>query len=217
MKTNLRIPTQLNAKRKSIASLLAVFGALLAVAAIAGPPVLPILNPPAPSYYTCKPTGSGAICTAQVAETPDQEPTGIICGTSQNPVELLLTGTDTFSLTRYYNQAANLTRRVHIERLDGTILNPATGLTATATTSATIIDTLAVPGNLDTVTTQQTGPFKVILPGNGVLLLDTGRVIFDAEGNVLSHNGHLALFDYFNGNPEAAAKLCAALGSPGTP
>jgi hypothetical protein len=204
-------------KRKSFAFLFVLTGALLAVAAIAGPPVLPSLNPPAPSYYTCKATGSGAICRAEVVEMPNQEPTGIICGDAQNSVELLLSGTDAFGLTRYYDAAGNLTRRVHFERLEGTLINPLTGLTAIATTSSTIIDTLAIPGNLDTMTTQQTGPFKITLPGNGVLLIDTGRVIFDAEGDVVSHNGHLALFDYFNGNPEAAAKLCAALGSPGTP
>jgi hypothetical protein len=204
--------------RKNLAYLIFSIGAGLAAIAVAGPPVLPPLNPPTPSYYTCKATGSGAICRAQLEETLDQEPLGVVCGTSQNPVELLMSGTETARLTRYYDTAGNLTRRFTRDRFEGTIINPVTGLTAIATGLTNLIDTLVVPGNFDTVTRQQTGPFKITLPGSGVLIIDTGRVTFDAEGNVVRHNGHLALLDYFeNGNHEEAAKLCAALGSPGTP
>ena len=172
-----------------------------------------------PSYYTCKATGSGAICRGQLVETFDQEPTGIVCGTAQNPVELIQTGTNTLRPTRYYDTAGDLTRRFISERLEGIIINPVTRLTAKLTGVNEIIDTLAVPGNFNTVTEQQTGSaFKVTLAGSGVLLIDTGRLVFDTQENIIVHNGHLELFDYFeNGNHEEAAKLCAALGSPGTP
>ena len=209
---------QKHMKRKLIAFTFVGVGALLAVAAIAGPPVLPNLNPPPPDYYTCNATGSGAICRAKLAETFNQEPTGIICGTAQNPVELLLNLTAVARLTRYYDAAGNLTRRFISERDEGTIINPATNLAATLTESTTTIDTLAVPGNFDTLTTQVTGRlFKITLPGSGVLLLDSGRAVFDSEGNFIGRSGHLGIDDYFAGNHEAAAKLCAALGSPGTP
>jgi len=217
MKTNLRIPNQFNTKRKSFAAILVGFGALLAVAAIAGPPVLPILNPPAPSYYTCSATGSGAICRGQQVTPADQDPTGIICGTAQDPVELVLTGTYTLRATRYYDTAGNLARRFRYESFDGIIINPVTGLMAKATMITDLIDTFAVPGDFSTVTTQQTGPGKFSLSANGVLMIDTGRVIFDSQENVVSQSGHLAVLEYFEGNPQEAAKLCAALGSPGTP
>ena len=217
MKTNLRNPNHLTRKRKSLALILTGCGALIAVAAIAGPPVLPPLNPPAPSYYACAATGSGAICRGQQVTPFDQEPTGIICGTAQNPVELLVSGINTLRATRYYDTAGNLARRFRYETFEGIIINPVTGLTAKATTITDLIDTFAVPGNFDTMTTQQTGPAKFMLSANGVLLLDTGRVLFDSQENVISQSGHLAVLDYFSGNPEAAAKLCAALGSPGTP
>lgn len=204
-------------KTKLFSYLLLGTGALLAVAAIAGPPVLPTLNPPAPSFYTCSATGSGAICRGQNVEMLDAEPTGIICGTPQNPIELLETSTSTLSATRYYDSAGNLTRRFRYTRMEGTITNPATGITAKLSGRTDLIDTLAVPGDLSTATTQQTGPAQISLPGHGVLLLDTGRIVFDPDGNAVSTSGHLALFNYFNGNTAEAARLCSALGSPGTP
>jgi hypothetical protein len=205
-------------KRKLLTSMFIGSGVLLAIAAIAGPPVLPTLNPPAPSYYTCKATGSGALCRAQTVETLNQEPFGVVCGTAQNPVELLISGTDAFRLTRYYDTGGNLARRFRHEHFEGTLLNPVTGLTARLTAAANFTDTLAVPGNFDTVTTQLTGVItKIALPGSGVLLMDAGRIILDAQENVVKATGNLALEDYFSGNPEEAAKLCVALGSPGTP
>ena len=204
-------------KTKHISYVFFGIGSLLAVAALAGPPVLPTLNPPVPSYYTCKASGSGAICRGQLVETLDQEPSGITCGTAQNPVELLMSATNTVRATRYYDTAGNLTRRFRYQRGEGTIINPVTGLTAKLTAITDLIDTFTIPGNFDAVTTQQTGPFKITLPGNGVLLLDTGRAVFDAQENVISQNGHFALLDYFNGATSEAAQLCAALGSPGTP
>lgn len=205
-------------KKKYLASLFIGSGALLAVAAIAGPPILQNLNPPPADYYTCKATGSGAICRGQVVETVNQEPSGIICGTAQNPVELLQSFTNTLALTRYYDTAGDLTRRFRKERSEGVMINPVTGLSANYTWVLEYIDTLAVPGNFETVTTQQGGQVKIALPGSGVLTMDAGRVIYDAEGDILSSVGRHDLDDYFlNGNHEAMAQLCAALGSPGTP
>lgn len=205
-------------KTKPVPYLLLSIGTLLAVAALAGPPVLPTLNPPVPSYYTCDATGSGAICRGQLVETVNQEPSGIVCGTASNPVELLFSGADAFALTRYYDTNGNLTRRVRHEQFGGTLLNPVTGLSAKLTASDNLIDTLAVPGNFDTTTLQLTGAlFQVVLPGGGMLILDAGRLRLDAQENLLSGSGNLALDAYFSGNREAAAKLCSALGSPGTP
>lgn len=201
--------------QRVLSILFLIVGGGLAVIAVAGPPVLPPLNPPPPSFEVCKPS-SGAICRGETGFTLDQEPTGIICGTAQNPVELLESGTDVTRATRYYDAAGNLTRRVEDFDFEGTIINPVTGLTAKLKSITDIVDTLSVPGDFSSATERQTGPFQITMPGHGVLLLDTGRIFFDVEGDLVL-NGHHALFDYFNGDSEAVAELCSALGSPGTP
>ena len=205
-------------KTKPIASTLLALAALLAVAAVAGPPVLPTLNPQPPSYYSCEATGSGAICRGILTETPANLPFGIMCGTAQNPVELLVSGTDTFRLTRYYDSAGNLARRSRHEDFRGVIVNPVTGLSATTLQISNFSDVFAIPGDFGSVTTQLTGlTFTIRLPGSGVLTLDAGRIALDAEENLLGETGRHDLDEYFSGNREVVAKLCAALGSPGTP
>jgi hypothetical protein len=205
-------------KTKTIAFILFTVGCGVAIMAVAGPPVLPPLNPPAPPYETCKPVGSGAICRGEVGDTFDQEPTGIVCGTAQMPVELLQSGTQSARAVRYYDRDGNLTRRTINEDIEGTIINPVTGLSAKLTIVTDLVDTFAVPGDFNSVTEKQTGPLKISLPGSGVLFLDTGPVIFDPQGDIVKQSGHNHDFiDYFTGHPEAAAVLCTALGSPGTP
>ena len=205
-------------KTKTIAYVIFSIGTLLAVAAIAGPPVLPPLNPPPPSFETCTATGSGAICRGSRVDTVADVPVGFVCGTADNPIELLLSGTDSFRFTRYYNTAGNFARRFTREDFQGIIFNPVTGLSATVTQNATFTDLFAVPGDLSTSSTQLTGAFlKISLPGSGVLFLDAGRTILDAEGNVISESGHHDFGAYLNGDHSVAEQLCAALGTPGTP
>lgn len=205
-------------KRKFLAFVLLGLGTLLAGAAIAGRPILPTLNPPPPPFETCKATGSGAICTGNRVDTISDAPLGIVCGTADNPVELLFSGTDSFRFTRYYDKAGNFTRRLTHEDFQGFVYNPVTGLSANASQLSNFIDTFAVPGDINTATAQMTGVIKFSLQSNGVLLLDAGRIVFDAQDNIVSASGRHDLFvTYFNGNPSVAAQLCEALGSPGTP
>src|SRR5690348_15088528 len=87
--------------------------ALLPPAAVfADPPGLPPLTPPAPPYYTCQATGAGPMCRGEqhFVDSPPA-PSGLVCGTTAHPVELLIDGTDNFRRTRYYNTDGYLTRR----------------------------------------------------------------------------------------------------------
>jgi len=64
----------------------------------------------------------------------DAFPLGLLCGTSENPVELLIEqGTDNFLFTRYYDADGNLTRRTVHEHFDAMVVNPATGLSVLTT------------------------------------------------------------------------------------
>lgn len=218
METKISPNETLTMKRKSFAFLLLGFGVLLGGAAIAGRPTLPVLNPPPPPYETCKATGSGAICTGNRVDSISDAPLGIVCGTAENPVELVFSGTDSFRFTRYYDRAGNFTRRVTHEDFQGFVINPVTGLSANLTQVSNFIDTFAVPGDTTTSTEQMTGVIKFSLPGSGVLFLDAGRIVFDSQDNIVSASGRHDLFvTYFNGNTAVAAQLCDAVGSPGTP
>ena len=60
---------------------------------------------------------------------------------------------------------------------------------------------LAVPGDLRTATETFSGPgFKVTAPGRGVVFLQTGRRVFEPNGDIIVH-----------GSNTGSAELCAAL------
>jgi hypothetical protein len=128
---------------------------------------------------------------------------------------LLIDGTDNFRRTRYYNTDGYLTRRSTHEDFVGTVYDPETSRTLQTTQIADFTDTLAVPGDLDSATFQQTGVVKFFLPGAGVLLRDVGREVVGPGGDDLGQSGQHQLNAYFDGAHSVLARLCAALGSPG--
>lgn len=130
------------------------FGVSLAVAAIAGPPVLPTLNPPVAPDYSCSATGDGAICKVDRVFPFNGDGSGFFCGTADQPVELVVYGTDEYFTTRYYNRVGDLTRRV---RQETTIQNLVIGLLANVSQNTTFTDTVTVPGDFSSVTTTSGG------------------------------------------------------------
>jgi hypothetical protein len=188
-----------------------------AATASAAAPQLPPLNPPAPDFLRCAATGSGAICTGKTIETSDVSPSGLLCGTTTDHIELLFENSETdIGVIRFYNQAGDLTSRLRREMGTGTVLNPVTGLTAVSTQVGEFTSILATPGDFDTATETQRGVVKFYLPGAGVLFIDVGRAVIPPDGNGTDTRQHP--FDqYFNGGTSVLEALCEALGSPGTP
>src|SRR5690242_14039369 len=72
-----------------VVCLVAAIAVVPASQAYADPPSLPPLNPPPPAFETCRATGNGAICEGTRQLTDDPAPTGILCGTANNPIELI--------------------------------------------------------------------------------------------------------------------------------
>jgi hypothetical protein len=198
----------------SMSALLAV---VTAASALAAPPTSPTLNPPPPAFLTCMATGGGAICSGMQVVATDG-PSGLFCGTTANPIELLFVdASSTAKVIRFYDVAGDLTGRLRREQNVATVLNPETGLTASTTQIAVFSSSFGAPGDFDTETVTQRGVVKFYLPGAGVLLIDVGRAVIPQDPSLFSETGQHQLDQYFGGDTSVLERVCEALGSPGTP
>jgi hypothetical protein len=186
----------------------------LATPASARTPVDPsTLNPAPPAEFNpvCFRDGSHITCDIAFSD-PDvvDAPSGIIC----DGTELLDSHSRSVVGKRTYDADGNLLQRHFRESLDGTFLNPDTGLVALWTQHDTVINNLAVPGDTSTGTDALSGlESRVWLPDGGTILTDAGLLIFDAATDeVVKASAHHPFDEYFRlGDPTALAALCAAL------
>ena len=106
--------------------------------------------------------------------------------------------TYTIDSTRYFDQNGNHVRTVAHVKFEGTITVPRTG------------ETVAQRGSqrlefLPDGTFEFSGvAFNVHVPGQGVILLEAGRLILDGDGNVVKQSAKTSV--------DLAAKVCGALG-----
>ncbi len=198
---------------------LAATGGLVLTVALAAPasartPVDPsTLNPPPPASFNavCFRDGNHIACDLAFSD-PDMvdEPSGIVCGGT----ELLVSQSRAVVGKRIYDADGNLLQRHFRESFYGTFRNPETGRVALWTQHDTVINNLAVPGDLATGTEQVSGlGTRVWRPGGGTILTDAGRVIVDvAADQVVKISAHHPFDAYFRlGDRSALAPLCAAL------
>lgn len=199
----------------------AVLGTLALIphaTAFAGQSVDPgTLNPP-PFGAACMAVGNGAngtICKVIFNVLDPEGPSGIVCGSGAQSVELLSSDSGVRVGTRFYNQDGNLTRRLVRQDVTGTFTNPATGLTASFVTRVNWINELAVPGDFSSATQANDGATRVSLPHGGTILVDAGREVDAPDGTPLSDAGqHPFTAYYVFGDSSAIEPLCAALGTP---
>jgi hypothetical protein len=200
----------------SVSAWLAV---VTAASTLAAPPTLPTLNPPPPDFLTCVATGGGAICSGTQIVATDG-PSGLFCGTTADPIELLFVdASSTAEVIRFYDADGNFTRRLRREQNVATVLNPVTGLTVLTTQIAEFSSSFGTPGDFDTQTVTQRGVVKFYLPGAGVLFIDVGRAVFAEDPSFVldSESGQHPFDQYFGGDTSVFEQVCEALGSPGTP
>jgi hypothetical protein len=192
----------------------AVIGALALVpSALGGQPVTQTLTPPPPSFYSCMAVGSGTICHGTITGSVGPEETGLVCGSGASAFNAV----DMFSFiehaARYYDRDGNLTRRVVHDEASGQYSNPLTGATVPYSQHETHTSVLAVPGDLSTQTTTHTGRLIFILPHEGQIALEAGRVIEGPDG-IEFRAGPQVFVDYYeNGDASGVQKLCSALGA----
>jgi hypothetical protein len=184
-----------------------IVAAALAVAAPAqGAVDLDNLNPPAPDWYTCKATGSGAVCHgSHVGGHQGEED-----GTCPQGFDILEDGVVYETAKRVYDRNGDLVERVlhdqwpHDPR--NILYNSITGTSVPFWASGTERDTFTVPGDFDSIIARTSGNgYTVTVPGLGLLIKDAGRLDFAPDGSVIEMRGPKMLFLGQN------EKLCAAL------
>lgn len=105
------------------------------------------------------------------------------------------------TITTFFDNAGNPIRvKLHLP-FHGTLTNEATGTSVSAAQDLTVFE------DLEAGTTTFVGVrFRVNFPGLGHVLLDVGRAVFDADGNVIFEAGpHQVINEDFE-------EFCAALG-----
>jgi hypothetical protein len=195
---------------------LAALAVLLAPGtAFAGQSVTQSLNPPPPSFETCKTVGNGFICEGARTEPYGATDTGIPCGSGATAFDIFDQGTDYQHAIRYYDTDGNLTRRVIYDHYFSQWTSPLTGAAIPYMQHNTTTDVLAVPGDLTSATETTTGETNFTAPHMGAVLLNAGKVVFNLfDGTLEFSAGPQGFIDYFyNGNTAALAELCTALGA----
>jgi hypothetical protein len=166
------------------------------------------LNPPPPPGSTCQSAGNGTICRASFPFLTPAFDTGLSCA----GFEVLESDAGTQVFTGYYDSSGNAIKWVfHFNQNadDGNnqLVNSVNGSSVPFdehfTATASQFD--PVSGTFGVVT--QTGlALRVALPGQGLVLQDVGKVVFDPDsGTLIEQHGS---YDTFSGDIQ---NLCAAL------
>ena len=171
------------------------------------------LNPAPPAEFnaTCERLGDQIRCDLAFSDPPFfDEPSGIIC----DGVELLISQTRDVVGKRFYNADGDLLQRHFRERFSGDFSNPVTGGAVDWVAHNSIVQDLAVPGDLGSGITRVAGQqIRIYAADGGSVLIDAGRVVVDeATGEILSLSGPKHFDDYFVfGNEHALDALCDAV------
>ena len=163
---------------------------LLTVAAFAALAALPILP---------------ASAAPPLVETFHDEGGGPFAGPCPNGVVLESTFTSEVRVTTFFDEAGNPVRaQIKVDEA-GVVTNPVTGQSVENPAHTTTFVDL-----VDGTETQVGLVFKSTVPGVGVVFHDVGRVVFDADGNVIFEAGP---HDVLNTEGEHAVRtnFCNAL------
>jgi hypothetical protein len=143
------------------------------------------------------------------------DPSGIVCGSGSDTVELLWSQNRSVNGHRHYDRDNKLTVRHYQEISSGTITNPLTGAYLSFTAQDTVVHNLAVAGDLTTGTISVSGGFRAFRPQGGAVLIDAGRSLYTApEDNetIIRQAGPHPFTDYFVlGDASALQPICDAL------
>jgi hypothetical protein len=197
-------------------SLLVLLLSLVAFAFVAVHPAAAqqTLNPPPPSFETCKAVGNGTICEGARTLTDPLQDAGFACTTGGSTFDVFNADQFDQHATRFYDQNGNLTRRSVYDNYDfGQFSNPQAGTVVPYTQVTNEKDTLAVPGDFSSATAQLTGE-NIFKPAHGApVALQVGITISNIDSTVIYFEaGPDMLADFFvDGDTSALTTLCATL------
>ena len=193
------------------AGICAVAALALASTGRAGQPVTQTLNPPPPSFETCKATGSGAICQGSIASSYSLFNTGLPCGSGPSAFDVFDSASQIEVAMRVYDADGNLVRRVRHDRVDGELSNQLNEATVPYSQLQNITDVLAIPGDFGSATQTITGEIHIRLAHDAPLLIGAGRTVFAPDGTLEFQAGPSGFLDLLSGVPAAVEPICAAL------
>jgi hypothetical protein len=181
----------------------------------AAQPATDELNPPPPSFLTCKAVGTGTICegTSYSVKESEEQPE-LVCGSGADAFTIYDQGDIYQRVTRWYDADGNLTRRVIHERwTPAWWSNPLTGATVPYTQTNKITTVLAVPGDFGSATETTVGENIYTDPETGKKVLrSVGRTVFGADGSLEFRSGQQPFLDAFvDGDMSVFDAVCAAL------
>jgi hypothetical protein len=183
---------------------------MLAPNAFAGQRVTATLNPPPPSFLTCKATGTGTICSGTRVRVKDPVDTGIVCGSGAEAFNIYDQGVENQRLTFRYDVDGNLESIVNHERwTESWWSNSLTGAVLPYTQNNVITTVLARPGDFGSATETTVGEliFTDTATGSKVLR-NVGRGTVGPGGTVEFTSAKQPFLD---GDPPVVDVVCAAL------
>ena len=198
------------------AVMVATAATLLLVAPVAATePVDPnTLTPPPPAAFnpSCERIGANIVCELAFSDPPIVgEPSDLHCDGDQ----ILISQTRAVVGRRIYDIDGNLLKRHFREDFTGSFTNPTSGQTVSWVSHATVIHTLASPGDIATGQTTSSGlSIRISGSAGDTVLVDAGRLLIDeASGEIIASAGPHHFDDYFvRGDGDALRPLCDALG-----
>lgn len=183
-----------------------------ATMALASAPAEVPLNPAPAASYTCTPVGNGTRCISDTVADLEPEWSGIVCGSGATAFDVYDQAVRRVRAERWYDTDGNLVKRVRDNLFsDSRLFNPATRAAVPYNQHDTDTDLLAVPGDLDSRTTYSEESFVAVAPGQGAVVVNKGRSVYTADGDVVSRTGRRDFDAYFGGDASVMAGLCAAL------
>lgn len=170
------------------------------------------LNPPPPAEFNpvCERLGGSIVCDLAFSDPPViNQPSELFCDGDQ----IFESWTRSVVGRRIYDADGNLLKRHFREELAGSFTNPSSGVTVEWVTHATNIHVLAIPGDLASGVSSGAGlPIRITAPDGATVLIDAGRLVFDAATEIVESHGPHHFDDYFiHGDVDALQPLCDAL------
>jgi hypothetical protein len=195
----------------SAAGVCAMLALALASASLAGQPVTQALNPPPPSFETCKAIGAGTICAGTISnESYGPVDTGFVCGSGAGAFDIFDGGVHNEVAKRTYDANGDLVSRVRHDRTVGQ-LSAAAGASLPYTQSQESTDELSTPGDFGSSMLTITGEMVLHGPGSPVLI-GAGRIVFAPDGTLDFEAGPTGFLDLIFGDASAVGPICSALG-----
>jgi hypothetical protein len=169
-----------------------------------------------PEKFSCHTVGGGTICQYSHVEAYGPLDTGLVCGSGAGAFDIFDQAVLNESGTVWFDENDNLTKVTDKDVYSfGQWSNPVTGTTVSYTQHNEEAFVLAVPGDFTSATDTITGENIYRARTGAPVLLSAGKQVFNFDQSQLisSHGPNAFVAAFYEGDPHAFDKICAALAS----